>query len=93
MSESRAVRGIVSGRVQGVAYRASFQRRGAVLGLAGWVRNRPDGTVEFLIQGEAGSVAEMVRWARTGPALARVADVRLLDVEHDPGLVSLEIRT
>jgi len=92
MSPVRAVRGKVSGRVQGVAYRASFQRQAAALGLAGWVRNCPDGTVEFLVQGAPGRVDELLTWARRGPALARVTELQAREVDRDPELVRLEIR-
>lgn len=93
MSEWRAVHGTVSGRVQGVGYRASFQREASTLGLVGWIRNRSDGTVEFLVQGAPGPVRTMLAWAQTGSTLARVTDVQIRDVDSDPTLVSLEVRS
>lgn len=65
-----------SGRVQGVWFRASATREGEALGLAGWVRNLPDGRVEALVEGEEEQVAKFVAWFRRGPPLARVAEVR-----------------
>lgn len=79
--------------MQGVAYRASFQRQASALGLAGWVRNCPDGTVEFLVQGEPGPVEELLAWARRGPALARVTELEVRDVDGHPGMVGVEIRS
>ena len=62
----------IAGRVQGVGYRDALRREALARGLAGWVRNRRDGTVEAVLQGEAGSVDEMINWARRGPPAARV---------------------
>ncbi|NJA88260.1 acylphosphatase [Rhodocyclus tenuis] len=62
----------VRGRVQGVGYRRSLQIMARSLDLAGWVRNRADGSVEALVAGDAATVAELCEWARCGPPLARV---------------------
>ena len=62
----------ISGRVQGVGSRYSLLAEAKAHGLAGWVRNRRDGSVEALLQGEAGAVATVVAWARRGPPGAHV---------------------
>ena len=62
----------VSGRVQGVWFRDSARREAVRLGVAGWVRNRADGTVEAVIEGPARAVAELTDWFRVGPPQARV---------------------
>ncbi len=75
MSESpRRVRArvVVVGRVQGVFYRDSTRRTARQLGVTGWVRNRVDGGVEALFEGEEAAVREAVGLARAGPKLARV---------------------
>jgi len=68
----------VRGRVQGVFFRASTQREAKRLGLTGWVKNRPDGSVEILAEGEEDGLKELIGWAHRGPSAARVerVDVR-----------------
>jgi acylphosphatase len=66
---------VVHGRVQGVWYRGSMQEEAERLRVGGWVRNRPDGTVEAEIEGERADVDAMIAWARYGPPGARVVDV------------------
>ena len=67
-----AKRLLIEGRVQRVGYRAWMVRTATRLGVAGWVRNRGDGTVEALVEGEAAAVEELLRACRRGPALAEV---------------------
>lgn len=72
---------VVHGRVQGVFYRAAAQRRAEDLGVAGWVRNREDGTVEMVIEGGDDAVDRMLSWAHDGPMQAEVSGVDVDDVE------------
>ena len=65
----------VAGRVQGVWYRQSCRRQAAALGVAGWVRNNGDGTVEAVLEGERDAVDQVVQWMRIGPPSARVAKI------------------
>ncbi len=65
----------VRGRVQGVYFRASAQREARRLGLSGWVRNRSDGSMEILAEGEELSIRELHSWAQKGPSAARVDKV------------------
>jgi acylphosphatase len=62
----------IHGSVQGVGFRASLAREARALGLAGWVRNRVDGSVEAVVAGEPLAVDALVRWARRGPPAALV---------------------
>lgn len=68
---------IVSGDVQGVFFRETCRREALARGLAGWVRNRADGTVEVVLEGEPGAVDQVLEWARTGPPHATVSDVQV----------------
>jgi acylphosphatase len=72
---------IVSGRVQGVGFRISCYRRATRLGLAGTVRNLPDGRVEVVAEGEREAVNELVAWCRRGPPAAWVAEASVTDEE------------
>jgi acylphosphatase len=65
----------IGGRVQGVFFRAEARDRARSLGLAGWVRNNRDGTVEAVFEGPRERVESMVRWCERGPAGARVESV------------------
>ena len=68
----RRIRAIVSGRVQGVSYRASTAAKARQLGLVGWVRNLRDGSVELEAEGPADAVAQLLTWCHHGPPAARV---------------------
>jgi len=73
----------ITGRVQGVGYRAWTVQEGARLGLRGWVCNRHDGSVEALVTGTDDAVADMVAACREGPYAARVIDVVTEDARED----------
>lgn len=66
---------IVRGRVQGVYFRAAAQREARRLGVTGWVRNRNDGSVEMVAEGDEDAVKELASWANHGPSAARVDNV------------------
>lgn len=69
----------ITGKVQGVFFRESTKTKARELGVDGWVRNLPDGSVEALAQGHEASVAALIDWCRRGPPAARVADVSVED--------------
>lgn len=69
----------MAGRVQGVWFRESCRREAESVGVAGWVRNRAGGAVEAVFEGESAAVLAMVAWCRTGPPLAEVDDVDVID--------------
>ena len=77
---------VVSGRVQGVGYRAAMTEAAHAVGVTGWVRNRRDGTVEALLQGEVDAVEKMLTWCRRGPRGARVTTVANDGLEVDPAV-------
>jgi acylphosphatase len=82
---------IVHGLVQGVGFRYAVASAARSRGVAGWVRNRPDGTVEAVFEGDPEAVESVVRFCRGGP---RGAEVLRVDVEDEvpEGLVGFEIR-
>ena len=80
MSERKARRLRIHGRVQGVWYRESMRQEAERLGVAGWVRNRLDGTVEAVVEGDAAAVDAITAWAKRGP---RDAVVRRVDVSDE----------
>ena len=75
----RRVHAIVTGRVQGVSYRASTASEARRLGLVGWVRNLRDGSVELEAEGPEDAVAGLLAWCQKGPPAARVANVAAED--------------
>lgn len=74
---------IVQGRVQGVFFRDTTRRMADSRGVAGWVRNNPDGSVEAAFEGEPDAVDAMVRFAREGPRGAAVERVEVFDEEPE----------
>jgi acylphosphatase len=74
----------IFGRVQGVGFRYFTVQNANRLNLHGWVQNMADGTVESLIAGEPGSVAEMIEKLKTGPVSARVDRVEYLNSDQEP---------
>jgi acylphosphatase len=82
---------VVRGLVQGVYFRGETRERARSLGVAGWVRNRPDGAVEAMFEGAGERVESMVAWCRRGPAGARVDDVAV-DWQQPDGEQGFSIR-
>lgn len=87
----KKIRAIVSGRVQGVWYRAHTRGQAVELGIVGFVRNLPDGTVEIVAQGEDAQVDTLMDWARIGPRMAAVTDVRVREMAEDEEFDSFEV--
>jgi acylphosphatase len=74
---------VVHGAVQGVFFRDTTRRRAEQHGLAGWVRNNPDGTVEAVFEGAEPDVERLVRFAHDGPSGARVERVEVFEEEPE----------
>ncbi|HEY5208580.1 MAG TPA: acylphosphatase [Stellaceae bacterium] len=74
---------IVTGRVQGVGFRAFVRRRAAELGLDGWVRNRRDGSVEIAAMGDPELVDQLMEQCTNGPLLAKVEELTVRGAEDD----------
>ena len=78
-----AARFVVSGKVQGVFFRASARDRAQALGLRGFAKNLPDGRVEVLAAGDDAAIDELAAWLREGPAMARVDDLERMPARDD----------
>jgi len=81
----------ISGKVQGVYFRASAKQQAQNLGVLGYVKNEHDGTVLLEVEGDDDAVGEMVNWCKHGPALARVKDVEVKQ-ELAKNFVSFDIK-
>ena len=68
---------IISGRVQGVWFRASTRDKAEQLGLTGWVKNTADGCVEAVFEGEEERIEEMINWCHQGPPLAEIVNIEV----------------
>jgi acylphosphatase len=73
---------VVSGKVQGVWYRASTKQKADELGLTGWVKNTANGDVEGEFEGDDSIIHEMIAWCRKGPSLAQVSDVKVTPKQY-----------
>jgi acylphosphatase len=82
---------VVKGDVQGVFFRDSTRDRAQSRGVAGWVTNRPDGSVEAVFEGDEDAVESMLRFVREGPRRAEVGDVEVSEEEPE-GLQGFEVR-
>lgn len=79
----KRIRMEVFGKVQGVFYRASTREKARELGLRGWVRNREDGSVEAVAEGEEEALEALLEWAKEGPERARVEEVKAREEETE----------
>lgn len=82
MAEMARAHLYISGRVQGVFFRANMRRVARLHGVRGWVRNLPDGRVEAVLEGRKESVMKVLEWARRGPPLARVEKIEVAWEEY-----------
>jgi acylphosphatase len=84
MNCNRCVRVIITGIVQGVGYRWRAREAALSLGITGWIKNRPDGSVEAVFQGPPGPLEEMIKWAWSGPPGAAVREVATTSCRYEP---------
>ncbi len=82
----------ISGRVQMVLFRDSMRKKGNQLGLKGWVRNIKDNQVEAVLEGKKRGVERLIEWARSGPILARVDDVKIKWEKYQEEFNNFEVR-
>jgi len=86
------VRVVISGLVQGVFFRHYARKNAVTFGLSGWVKNRPDGRVEALLEGTESQVAMMLEWCRIGPPSAQVTDVAVFREKATGEFTDFQIR-
>jgi acylphosphatase len=91
MTEIVRRRVVVRGRVQGVWFRDTTRREAAAAGVAGWVRNRPDGAVEAVLEGSTDGVHRVIAFCRRGPPRAQVEFVDVVE-EAPEDLVGFSVR-
>ncbi|MEO6682342.1 MAG: acylphosphatase [Ginsengibacter sp.] len=68
---------IISGKVQGVFYRASAKKKAEQLNVRGWIKNTPEGNVEATVTGEAGKIQDFIQWCQSGPDKAVIKDIKI----------------
>jgi len=93
MADQKAIRAKITGRVQGVGYRYTAVHLANELGLVGWVRNNPDGSVETRAQGDAHVLDQFVTFLEHGPRSAHVRSVDVFPVAPDPSLHRFTVRS
>lgn len=86
----KAIQARVTGRVQGVSFRWYAQERARSLGVSGWVRNEPDGSVLLHAEGDDEAVDSLVAWCRRGPSMAKVSNVAVREATPS-GATSFDI--
>ena len=88
----KRVHAFLRGRVQGVWFRAATREEALRLGLTGWVRNLPDGRVEFIAEGDEAALDELITWCRSGgPPMGRVDDLQIKNEAPSHGFVTFEV--
>ena len=81
---------LISGKVQGVCYRAATREKAVAIGLCGWVRNLRDGRVEAVFEGPPATISQMINWCHQGPPAALVEAVQV-DYQAATGLIGFQI--
>ncbi len=83
---------IITGKVQGICFRAYTEQEAIRLGLKGWVKNCPDGSVEIIAEGEEKKVEELIRWCQHGPSRAQVTEVKIKKEKFENEFFDFQIR-
>ena len=82
MTDKKALRAVITGRVQGVNFRMATSGVADQYGVNGWVMNRPDGSVEAFFEGDAEKVNAVLKWCWKGPSMASVKDVKIFEEKY-----------
>lgn len=83
---------MITGRVQGVWFRATTRQKAEQIGITGWVRNTRDGCVEAIFEGEENCVKEMIEWCHRGPPLAKIENVEVKNQSLTNGFDDFSIK-
>ena len=83
---------VISGRVQGVWFRANTKQKAEQLGVTGWVKNTADGKVEALFEGDKKHIQEMIDWCHQGPPLAQIDHVEITEQPVSNGFDGFSIK-
>lgn len=89
--QTQAYHLFISGKVQGVYYRASTAKKAQALGLHGWVKNLDDGRVEVHVQGAVNELDQLLSWCEKGPMLAKVRDIECRLAQVDENMAQFEV--
>lgn len=93
MANKKKVRVTIRGRVQGVCFRMEIRQAAKRIKVKGWVRNRRDGSVEAVIEGDAERVDDLLAWCRKGPPLARVDGIEIHEYDDLEIFTDFSIRS
>ncbi|MCK5784807.1 MAG: acylphosphatase [Desulfobacterales bacterium] len=93
MNRKISVHVVLSGRVQGVFFRMETRQAAERFGVNGWVRNRADGTVEAVFEGESEKVDLAVDWCKKGPPMASVSNIKIDEIEYTGDYMDFSIRS
>jgi acylphosphatase len=89
---NKRVRAVISGRVQGVCFRIETERAAEKFSVYGWVRNRRDGTVEALFEGNSQNIDDILQWCKEGPPLAVVSNVEVIEEPYQAEFKDFTVR-
>jgi acylphosphatase len=92
MDNKKRVNLLISGKVQGVFFRASVKKEAQKIGLTGWVRNLNDGKVELVAEGEENCLVELIEWSKKGSAWSSVKNVQIDWQDHKGEFESFRIK-
>ena len=92
IKENVRARLIVSGKVQGVWFRVETQKAAVNFGVTGWVRNKSDGTVEAMAEGEKKDVTSLINWCHIGPPISKVKNVHVAWQEYRGGFENFDVK-
>ncbi len=92
MTDNIQIKLVITGRVQGVFFRAETKKTADRLGINGYVKNLSDGSVEAVIKGDPASVSQMIEWCRKGPAISKVQSVKTEEISSVLNFNTFDVR-